>query len=200
MCPSVSITPSPPPRLAPGRGRGARGAGPRRSPLRARRDPGRASLFPCQRQAPGRGGAAGSRTPGLRRAKAALSRLSYGPTRTPPGGVRRGRAWTRTRGLGLIRAALSPPELRARDPPPTPGWGRRCAKDEAAPGPATTPWGRRRDPVTIRAGSHPARARLPGGDGRPSHAGAPAPPPPRAARSRAPGGPRRPARPSGLAP
>ena len=29
-----------------------------------------------------------------------------------------GRAWTRTRDLGLIRAALSPPELRARQQPP----------------------------------------------------------------------------------
>ena len=58
------------------------------------------------------GGAAGIRTPDLRRARAALSRLSYGPSsvRHSPGG----RAWTRTRDLGLIRAALSPPELRAR--------------------------------------------------------------------------------------
>jgi hypothetical protein len=99
------------------------------------------------------GGAAGTRTPDLRRAKAALSQLSYGPVRSltllaaryqrAAGGpalrpriwVRRacphrsprpprriaprlgrlaawsvmlvgGRAWTRTRGLGLIRAAL----------------------------------------------------------------------------------------------
>jgi hypothetical protein len=43
------------------------------------------------------GGAAGVRTPNLRRARAALSRLSYDPG---------GRAWTRTRDLGLIRAAL----------------------------------------------------------------------------------------------
>jgi hypothetical protein len=58
-----------------------------------------------------RGGAAGIRTPDLRRARAALSRLSYGPAPTPrphanapaPAG---GRAWTRTRDLGLIRAAL----------------------------------------------------------------------------------------------
>ena len=61
--------------------------------------------------APTRGGAAGIRTPDLRRARAALSRLSYGPAPTPrphanapaPAG---GRAWTRTRDLGLIRAAL----------------------------------------------------------------------------------------------
>jgi hypothetical protein len=60
---------------------------------------------------PSRGGAAGIRTPDLRRARAALSRLSYGPAPTPrphanapaPAG---GRAWTRTRDLGLIRAAL----------------------------------------------------------------------------------------------
>ena len=68
-----------------------------------------------------RGGAAGIRTPDLRRARAALSRLSYGPSapvpscRPPAAG---GRAWTRTRDLGLIRAALSPPELRARRQPP----------------------------------------------------------------------------------
>ncbi len=63
------------------------------------------------------GGAAGIRTPDLRHAKAALSRLSYGPPSDKfprparsipcpemisPGG----RAWTRTRDLGLIRAAL----------------------------------------------------------------------------------------------
>ena len=68
---------------------------------------------------PSTGGAAGIRTPDLRRARAALSRLSYGPlcwarTRFPfrsgQGSPRRpvssGRAWTRTRDLGLIRAAL----------------------------------------------------------------------------------------------
>ena len=68
---------------------------------------------------PSTGGAAGIRTPDLRRARAALSRLSYGPlcwarTRIPfrsgQGSPRRpvssGRAWTRTRDLGLIRAAL----------------------------------------------------------------------------------------------
>ncbi len=50
------------------------------------------------------GGAGGSRTPDLRRAKAALSQLSYGPgaARSPAGG----RAWNRTRDLGLIRTAL----------------------------------------------------------------------------------------------
>jgi hypothetical protein len=69
----------------------------------------RVSGCQCAKQASGagggrRGGAAGDRTPDLRRAKAALSRLSYGPIRSRrrPGG----RAWTRTRGLGLIRAAL----------------------------------------------------------------------------------------------
>ena len=63
---------------------------------------------------PGSGGATGARTPNLRRARAALSRLSYGPQvvpRTTPSPApanpgRGGRAWTRTRGLGLIRAAL----------------------------------------------------------------------------------------------
>ena len=49
------------------------------------------------------GGAAGIRTPDLRRARAALSRLSYGPSSRRRLG---GRAWTRTRDLGLIRAAL----------------------------------------------------------------------------------------------
>ena len=55
-----------------------------------------------------RGGAAGIRTPDLRRARAALSRLSYGPVSPPdqPPPPRGGRAWTRTRDLGLIRAAL----------------------------------------------------------------------------------------------
>ena len=50
------------------------------------------------------GGAAGIRTPDLRRARAALSRLSYGPPL--PAWETGGRAWTRTRDLGLIRAAL----------------------------------------------------------------------------------------------
>ena len=68
------------------------------------------------RRAVGRaGGAAGTRTPDLRRAKAALSQLSYGPlvflgapARSCGRSCRRsgGRAWTRTRDLGLIRAAL----------------------------------------------------------------------------------------------
>lgn len=52
---------------------------------------------------PSPGGAAGIRTPDLRRARAALSQLSYGPRCPGPPG---GRAWTRTRDLGLIRAAL----------------------------------------------------------------------------------------------
>jgi hypothetical protein len=54
-----------------------------------------------------RRGAAGTRTPDLRLAKAALSQLSYSPLPdrklSPTLG---GRAWTRTRDLGLIRAAL----------------------------------------------------------------------------------------------
>ncbi len=57
------------------------------------------------------GGAAGSRTPDLRRAKAALSQLSYSPDgeSTPPWsshGGRGGRSWTRTTGLTLIRGVL----------------------------------------------------------------------------------------------
>ena len=56
------------------------------------------------------GGAAGIRTPDLRRAKAALSRLSYSPVVVAAGG----RSWTRTRGLTLIRGVLSPTELNAR--------------------------------------------------------------------------------------
>jgi hypothetical protein len=57
-----------------------------------------------------RSGAAGIRTPDLRRARAALSQTKLRP---PSGSVTRpahpakgGRAWTRTRDLGLIRAAL----------------------------------------------------------------------------------------------
>ncbi len=69
-------------------------------------------FFACQGSATR--GAAGIRTPDLRRAKAALSRLSYGPAVRVGTAHSRGRAWTRTRDLGLIRAALSPPELRAR--------------------------------------------------------------------------------------
>ena len=82
--------------------------------------PARTLLVKVQRRASraGRpGGAAGARTPDLRRARAALSRLSYGPPPRPAAplgpqdrvlGPRTGggRAWTRTRGLGLIRAAL----------------------------------------------------------------------------------------------
>ena len=49
-------------------------------------------------------GAAGARTPNLRRARAALSQLSYDPR--PQQNRAGGRAWTRTRDLGLIRAAL----------------------------------------------------------------------------------------------
>jgi hypothetical protein len=49
------------------------------------------------------GGAAGIRTPDLRRAKAALSRLSYSPSRSASPS---GRSWTRTTGLTLIRGVL----------------------------------------------------------------------------------------------
>ncbi len=57
-------------------------------------------LLSCQRTVTG-SGAAGARTPNLRRARAALSQLSYDPV------IRAGgRTWTRTRDLGLIRAAL----------------------------------------------------------------------------------------------
>jgi hypothetical protein len=64
------------------------------------------SVQPCGWTRVVRSGAAGIRTPDLRRAKAALSQLSYDPSalshQTRPGG----RAWTRTRDLGLIRTAL----------------------------------------------------------------------------------------------
>jgi hypothetical protein len=63
------------------------------------------------------GGAEEIRTPDLRRAKAALSQLSYGPSgmRTVRGHAQRGGPvqwmvggpfWTRTRDLSLIRTAL----------------------------------------------------------------------------------------------
>jgi hypothetical protein len=66
------------------------------------------------------GGAEEIRTPDLRRAKAALSQLSYGPlfchtmrlrpvcylTQLTPALVSGGPWWTRTTGLGLIRTAL----------------------------------------------------------------------------------------------
>ena len=51
-------------------------------------------------------GDAGIRTPYLLRAKQALFQMSY----IPIGGA----SWTRTRGLSLIRTALSPPELMPR--------------------------------------------------------------------------------------
>jgi hypothetical protein len=66
----------------------------------------------------GRGGGAGTRTPDLLRAKQALSRLSY----IPVGGA----SWTRTRGLSLIRTALSPPELM----PPPPQFQREIPKSQ----------------------------------------------------------------------
>jgi hypothetical protein len=60
------------------------------------------SSFSCQGTTVS--GAAGARTPNLRRARAALSQLSYDPR--PQINRAGGRAWTRTRDLGLIRAAL----------------------------------------------------------------------------------------------
>jgi hypothetical protein len=54
-------------------------------------------------------GAEGIRTPDLRRAKAALSQLSYGPWLRSATSTRRrrgGPAWNRTRDLSLIRTAL----------------------------------------------------------------------------------------------
>jgi hypothetical protein len=53
---------------------------------------------------PRTGGAGGIRTPDLRRAKAALSQLSYGPV--PPRVRAGGPSWIRTRDLSLIRTAL----------------------------------------------------------------------------------------------
>src|SRR5437667_10532704 len=50
------------------------------------------------------GGAEGIRTPDLRRAKAALSQLSYGPK--PRRAAWGGPTWIRTRDLSLIRTAL----------------------------------------------------------------------------------------------
>ena len=55
------------------------------------------------------GGAEEIRTPDLRRAKAALSQLSYGPIKPDlgrPTGLSGGPWWTRTTDLGLIRTAL----------------------------------------------------------------------------------------------
>ena len=95
-----------------------------------------------------RRGAAGIRTPDLRRAKAALSQLSYGPGTTP---TLRGRAWTRTRDLGLIRTALSPPELRARR--------RSAPKTECSPNPTRSIpriGSTRRAPGSPQSTVHPA--------------------------------------------
>lgn len=77
------------------------------------RDAGNASfrmLLPCAHLLRCSGGAEGIRTPDLRRAKAALSRLSYSPIVKAASG----RSWTRTTGLTLIRGVLSPTELNAR--------------------------------------------------------------------------------------
>ena len=55
------------------------------------------------------GGAEGIRTPDLRRAKAALSQLSYGPRARPAFNLTArvgGPAWNLTRDLSLIRTAL----------------------------------------------------------------------------------------------
>ena len=69
---------------------------------------GRDILFSTCTPTDDRRGAAGTRTPDLRRARAALSQLSYGPLPEAGHGPTAdgGRAWTRTRDLGLIRAAL----------------------------------------------------------------------------------------------
>jgi hypothetical protein len=60
----------------------------------------------------------GGALPAKLRPPVAASRSTGGTARLTdarrPACVRGGRAWTRTRDLGLIRAALSPPELRAR--------------------------------------------------------------------------------------
>ena len=143
MCPSASIArlsshPVPRPGVtAAARGRGARGAGPRAPPApsdrgdseapgrrRARGDPGRVSLFPCAVQVRA-AWSRGESNPGPPPCKggALPAELRPRPRRCHRQSLPapRGRAWTRTRGLGLIRAALSPPELRARWPPaPTP--------------------------------------------------------------------------------
>ena len=64
------------------------------------------------------------------------------PAKLRPPGLRRprprrgGRAWTRTRDLGLIRAALSPPELRARRTVSRPPQRRRAP---GSPGDTTRP-------------------------------------------------------------
>jgi hypothetical protein len=67
-------------------------------------------VLPCSPLLRYTGGAEGIRTPDLRRAKAALSRLSYSPIWK----TTCGRSWTRTTGLTLIRGVLSPTELNAR--------------------------------------------------------------------------------------
>ena len=67
-------------------------------------------LLPCAHLLRCSGGAEGIRTPDLRRAKAALSRLSYSPIVKM---ATSGRSWTRTTGLTLIRGVLSPTELNA---------------------------------------------------------------------------------------
>jgi hypothetical protein len=91
---------------------------PTRSPDRSWRDEGGIRSPRCPHRHLYPGGAAGTRTPDLRRARAALSQLSYGPRQQRPGAPGSpppapgphdrtgGRAWTRTRDLGLIRAAL----------------------------------------------------------------------------------------------
>ena len=67
-------------------------------------------VLPCSHLLRYSGGAEGIRTPDLRRAKAALSRLSYSPIVKTTSG----RSWIRTTGLTLIRGVLSPAELNAR--------------------------------------------------------------------------------------
>lgn len=68
------------------------------------------------------GGDEGIRTPDLLRAKQALFQLSYAPRQTfdlDMLKVTGGSWWTRTTDLCLIRAALSPSELKTLDTPTT---------------------------------------------------------------------------------
>jgi hypothetical protein len=117
-------------------------------------------------------GAAGIRTPDLRRAKAALSQLSYDPRSAHQRPVC-GRAWTRTRDLGLIRTALSPPELRARLPPPR----RSPIRPQRPVSPGLPRVDTRPMPKTERADAAlPSKFRCQGGSARPNSRQFPQPP------------------------
>jgi hypothetical protein len=85
-------------------------------------------FFPSQRASPQPPWSRGESNPGPPPCKGGAL-----PAELRPPSSEGGRAWTRTRDLGLIRAALSPPELRARrcgcgSPPEG-----CCAEDEADP-------------------------------------------------------------------